>query len=98
MASMRTVSAAEAGRDFAALVDAAERGETVLIERGGKLVAQIGPAPVRSGRMSLPSGAALAELQRRHLALYGTDRGSSWADDINDALRYVDPDADHLDS
>lgn len=47
--SMRTVTATEASRAFAALLDEVERGETVVVTRGGKRVASIGPASVGNG-------------------------------------------------
>ncbi len=47
--SMRTVTATEASRSFAALLDEVERGETVVVTRGGKRVACIGPASVGNG-------------------------------------------------
>ena len=46
---MRTVSATDASRSFAALLDEVERGETVVVTRGGKRVASIGPASVGNG-------------------------------------------------
>lgn len=46
---MRTVTATEASRSFAALLDEVERGETVVVTRGGKRVASIGPASVGNG-------------------------------------------------
>lgn len=52
---MRTVSATEASRSFAALLDEAERGGTIVVTRAGRRVATIGPA-------SVGNGAAVAEL------------------------------------
>lgn len=46
---MRTVTATEASRSFAALLDEVERGETVVVTRGGKRIASIGPASVGNG-------------------------------------------------
>lgn len=46
---MRTVTATEASRSFAALLDEAEHGETVIVTRGGKRVATLGPANVSNG-------------------------------------------------
>jgi prevent-host-death family protein len=40
---MKTVSATEASRSFAAILDQAERGETTVVTRGGKRIAVIGP-------------------------------------------------------
>ena len=49
MIRMRTVTATEASRSFAALLDEVERGETVVVTRGGKRIASIGPASVGNG-------------------------------------------------
>ena len=46
---MRTVTATEASRSFAALLDDVERDETVVATRGGKRVASIGPTSVGNG-------------------------------------------------
>lgn len=46
---MRTVTATEASRSFAALLDAAEEGETVVITRGGRRIAALGPAAQSNG-------------------------------------------------
>lgn len=46
---MRTVTATEASRSFAALLDEVERGETVVVTRGGKRIASIGPASANNG-------------------------------------------------
>lgn len=46
---MRTVTATEASRSFAALLDEIERGETVVVTRGGKRIASIGPASTGNG-------------------------------------------------
>ncbi|WP_228265904.1 type II toxin-antitoxin system Phd/YefM family antitoxin [Microlunatus elymi] len=44
------MTATEASRSFAALLDDAERGETTIVTRGGRRVATIGPAPSGNGR------------------------------------------------
>ncbi|MEP6816908.1 MAG: type II toxin-antitoxin system prevent-host-death family antitoxin [Marmoricola sp.] len=46
---MRTVTATEASRTFAALLDEAERGQTVVVTRGGRRIAAIGPANASNG-------------------------------------------------
>jgi len=46
---MRTVTATEASRSFAALLDEAEHGQTVVITRGGRRIASIGPAAASNG-------------------------------------------------
>lgn len=40
---MKTVGAFEGKTHFSALIDAAQRGETIIVTRKGKPVAQIGP-------------------------------------------------------
>lgn len=48
---MRKITATEAARRFSELLDSLERdGETVLVERRGRAVASISPAPAASGR------------------------------------------------
>lgn len=46
---MRTLTATEASRSFASLLDEAERGHTVVITRGGRRIAVIGPAAASNG-------------------------------------------------
>ncbi len=59
---MRRLSATEAARRFSDLLDAVERtGETVVVERRGRAVASIAPAPAVSGR-------AVKDLLRVHKA------------------------------
>jgi prevent-host-death family protein len=43
------MTATEASRHFSDLLDAAERGETIMIVRGSHPVAEIGPAHMRTG-------------------------------------------------
>lgn len=47
---MRTVTATEASRSFAALLDEVEQGQTVVVTRGGRRIAMIGPAARGNGR------------------------------------------------
>ncbi|MET9833739.1 type II toxin-antitoxin system Phd/YefM family antitoxin [Streptomyces sp. NPDC006385] len=47
---MKTMTATEASRNFASVLDRAERGETIVITRGGKRLAVLGPAPGATGR------------------------------------------------
>lgn len=48
---MRKITATEAARHFSELLDSLERdGETVVVERRGRAVASISPAPAASGR------------------------------------------------
>ena len=46
---MRTMTATDASRAFAALLDEAERGETIIITRGGRRIATVGPVDVSNG-------------------------------------------------
>ncbi|WP_433516890.1 type II toxin-antitoxin system Phd/YefM family antitoxin [Nonomuraea sp. CA-143628] len=48
---MKVMTATEASRSFATVLDEAERGETIMVTRGGKRIAVIGPAPTAPGRM-----------------------------------------------
>ncbi|WP_433223231.1 type II toxin-antitoxin system Phd/YefM family antitoxin [Microtetraspora malaysiensis] len=45
------MSATEASRSFAAVLDEVERGETIVVTRGGRRIAVIGPAPTAPGHM-----------------------------------------------
>lgn len=47
---MRTVTATEASRSFAALLDEVESGESVIVTRGGRRIACIGPVTAGNGR------------------------------------------------
>lgn len=47
---MRTVTATEASRRFSDLLDAIEAGESVTVTRGNRPIAEIRPAPRRTGR------------------------------------------------
>lgn len=76
---MRTMTATEASRRFSDLLDAIERGETVIITRGRHPVAEIGPARRRTGA---DLRAALADI---------APPDDRFADDIADALALVTP-------
>jgi prevent-host-death family protein len=47
---MTTVSLTEARRRWSELVEAAERGESVIITKRGRPVARLGPIPPQGGR------------------------------------------------
>lgn len=47
---MRAMTATEASRNFSALLDAIEQGETVTVTRGGRAVAELVPPTHRTGR------------------------------------------------
>ena len=46
---MREVTASEASRNFSAVLDSVERGETIVVTRGGRRVASIAPTPAATG-------------------------------------------------
>lgn len=46
---VKTMSATEASRSFAILLDEAERGGTIVVTRGGRRIATIGPATAGNG-------------------------------------------------
>jgi len=46
---MKTMTATEVSRNFAAVLDQAERGEVIVITRGGKRLATLSPAAVGNG-------------------------------------------------
>ncbi|WP_241843176.1 type II toxin-antitoxin system Phd/YefM family antitoxin [Agromyces albus] len=43
------MTATEASRSFATLLDEAERGETIIITRAGRRIATVGPADLSNG-------------------------------------------------
>jgi prevent-host-death family protein len=43
------MSATEASRSFAAVLDSVEHGETIVVTRGGRRIAVIEPAPASNG-------------------------------------------------
>ncbi|GCD19792.1 type II toxin-antitoxin system prevent-host-death family antitoxin [Cellulomonas sp. H30R-01] len=47
---MRILTATEASRGFSDLLDAVERGETVMVTRGNRTIARIAPVPAGTGR------------------------------------------------
>jgi len=51
---MNTINAKQARKQLGELIDAAERGETVVITRRGKKVAELGPVRKRPPRRGLP--------------------------------------------
>jgi len=50
---MREMSASEASRNFSAVLDSAERGETTVVTRGGRRIALIAPVPRANARALL---------------------------------------------
>ncbi|MDH6112887.1 prevent-host-death family protein [Kitasatospora sp. MAP12-15] len=71
------MTATEASRSFAAVLDSAEHGETIVVTRGGRRIAVIGPAP--SG-----NGAAINDVLER----FGPDE--DFADDVRSARRLLE--------
>lgn len=69
------MTATEASRSFASLLDAVEHGETVVITRGGKRIASLGPAPVGNGAAvrallaSVPDGGFAADVASARTAV-----------------------------
>ena len=59
------MSASEAARNFSAVLDATEKGQTVVVTRSGRRVALIAPAPRANGSALLD----LLERWRGHPAL-----------------------------
>lgn len=47
--TMREMTAAEVLRNFSAVLDDAERGEAIVVTRGGRRVAMVVPAPRANG-------------------------------------------------
>jgi prevent-host-death family protein len=62
---MRSVSIRDANQHFSRLIKEVEAGETVVITRQGKPVAQLSPQPVN--RMDDPKIRAAYERLRKHL-------------------------------
>ncbi|GAA3459865.1 type II toxin-antitoxin system Phd/YefM family antitoxin [Saccharothrix longispora] len=50
---MKEISASEASRNFSAVLDEAEEGETIIVTRNGRPAAMIVPAPRANGRAVL---------------------------------------------
>jgi prevent-host-death family protein len=73
---MKIFSATEAARNFAAVLDRAERGETTIVVRDGRPVAAIRPAPASPGR-------AVKELLRRHRP------DSAWTEELRALRRLI---------
>lgn len=53
------MTATEVARSFSAVLDAVERGESIVITRGGERLAMLAPAP-------RANGAAINEIIRKH--------------------------------
>lgn len=79
------MSAAEAARNFSAVLNAAENGETVLVTRSGRKAALITPAPRSSGRVLR----AVFEQYRVHPIV-----DDDWSSTIGNALGSVSAEED----
>lgn len=82
---MRSMTATEASRNFAALLDSVERGETVTVTRGGRAVAELVPPTRRTGRdlrealaTSAPPDDSFADDIRAAVALLTDDLADPW--------------------
>lgn len=62
---MKEITASEASRNFSAVLDATEKGQTVVVTRSGRRVAVIAPAPRANGAQLLD----LLDRWRAHPAL-----------------------------
>jgi antitoxin (DNA-binding transcriptional repressor) of toxin-antitoxin stability system len=69
---VKIMTATEASRSFAALLDEAERGVTIVVTRGGRRIATIGPA-------TSANGSAVRDL------LVNTDLDDDFAADVHSA-------------
>lgn len=83
---MREVSATEVSRNFSAVLDSTERGETILVTRGGEPVATIAPAP-------RANGAALIDLFSRYARSPGAG-GDELAENIASLQEFARSDLD----
>ncbi|MEU6778388.1 type II toxin-antitoxin system prevent-host-death family antitoxin [Nonomuraea angiospora] len=86
---MKVMTATEASRSFAAVLDEAEHGETIVVTRGGKQIAVIGPAPTAPGRMVK---AFLARSRETLDPDFATDVAAA-REAIDDQMRDTWPDA-----
>jgi prevent-host-death family protein len=84
---VRTITATEASRRFSDLLDAIERGETIVIVRGNHPVAEIGPARRRTGADLRAALAGVPAPDRKFeediaaaTALLTNDRADPWAE------------------
>jgi prevent-host-death family protein len=82
---MREMSASEASRNFSAVLDAAEHGETIVVHRGGRRVALIAPAPRANGK-------ALLDVVKRWRGRDELDE--AFAENVAKARTSVTPDLD----
>ncbi|WP_066932750.1 type II toxin-antitoxin system Phd/YefM family antitoxin [Microtetraspora fusca] len=86
---MKVMSATEASRSFATVLDEVESGETIVVTRGGRRIAVIGPAPTAPGRMVK---AFLARSAGKVDADFETDVAAA-REAVDDEMRTLWPDA-----
>lgn len=84
---MREITASEASRNFSAVLNSVEGGETVVVVRSGRRVASIAPAPAATG-------AALNEVLARWRGTDAVDDTFSGYIDAARAAAEVDQDID----
>ena len=84
---MKEMSATEVARNFSAVLDSVQNGETIVITRGGRRLATLVPAP-------RANGAALAEVLRDWQGNPALD--DNWAANVAEARRAMNA-ADELD-
>lgn len=84
---MKSMTATEASRKFSDLLDAIERGQTIIITRGNHPIAEIGPVRRRTGadlRAALegiePPDDRFAEDINSALGLLTAEEADPWAD------------------
>lgn len=79
------MTASEAARNFSAVLDAIEHGETIVVTRGGRRIAAMAPAPAHTG-------AALNEVLGRWVGTNLFD--DTFLDHLDDTLTAADPGED----
>lgn len=78
---MRTVGSFEGKTHFSALIDAAERGETIIVTKKGRPVAQIGPISRKAKNRTIED--AVKSILSRKIRI-----GSSARELIDEGRRY----------
>lgn len=76
---MRLMTATEVSRNFAAVLDAVERGETITITRGKQRVATMSPTPPSNGKEF-----------KEFMAAWQGKLDDDWAADIREGLENID--------
>lgn len=84
---MREITASEASRNFSAVLDSVEDGETLVVTRGGRRIASIAPAPAATG-------AALNEVLARWRGAEALDEDFTQNIDAARTSASVDEDTD----